>query len=64
VKTEDPSAYVTMNCKLCKSGIALYQLQLRKIVTEVPVKPIIRFRTRYFRHAHPTTRDNVLWHAA
>jgi hypothetical protein len=26
VKTEDPSACVTVNCKLCKSAIALYCL--------------------------------------
>jgi hypothetical protein len=28
VKTENPSACVTVNCKLCKSAIALYCLQV------------------------------------
>jgi hypothetical protein len=26
MNTENPSAYVTVNCKLCKSAIALYCL--------------------------------------
>jgi hypothetical protein len=58
VKTENPSACVTVNCKLCKPAIALYSLQLRETVTEMPVNPIIRSRTRYFRYAYPPTRDS------
>jgi hypothetical protein len=30
------------------------------IVTEVLINPIIRSRTRYFRHAYPHTHDNIV----
>jgi hypothetical protein len=32
---------------------------LREAVTEVLVDPIIRTRTRYFRHAYHPTRNNI-----
>jgi hypothetical protein len=31
VKTENPSARATVNCKLCRSAIALYCLQSRVV---------------------------------
>jgi hypothetical protein len=34
---------------------------LRELVTEVLINPIIRTRTRYFRHAYPHTRDNTIF---
>jgi hypothetical protein len=34
----------------------------RESVTEVPINPIIRSRTRYFRHTYPQTRDNIVLH--
>jgi hypothetical protein len=37
VETENPCACVTVNCNLCESVIMLSQLQLREIVTEVPI---------------------------
>jgi hypothetical protein len=32
---------------------------MRVSVTEVLINPIIRTRTRYFRHEYPTTRDRI-----
>jgi hypothetical protein len=31
VKTENPSVCVTLNCKVCRSAIALYYLELRVV---------------------------------
>jgi hypothetical protein len=57
MKTENPSARATVNRKLCKPAIALYQLYSREIITEVQKNPITRIRTRYFHHAYPPTHD-------
>jgi hypothetical protein len=54
METENPSACATVDCKLCKSAIALYCLYLREIVN-----PIIRTRSCYFRHAYPPTSENI-----
>lgn len=54
MKTENHRERVAVNCKLCKSVI-----ELRGIVTEVPINPVIRSITRYFRHAYLTTRDRI-----
>jgi hypothetical protein len=35
-------------------------VRLRELVTKVLINPIIRTRTRYFRHAYHPTRDNIL----
>jgi hypothetical protein len=63
MKTENPSACETVNCKVCKSAIALCYLYLsiikRQCVTEVLINPIIRTRTRHSRHAYHPTRDNI-----
>jgi hypothetical protein len=59
MKAEDPSPCVTVNCKLWKSTIALYLNPLRKLVTKVLINPIIRTRTRHFRHAYHPTRDHI-----
>jgi hypothetical protein len=63
VKAGNPSACAEVNWKLCKSAIALYCLYLsvikRECVTEVLINPIIRTRTRHFRHAYHPTRDNI-----
>jgi hypothetical protein len=52
VKTEKPSACATVECKACKSVVALYCLHLSVIkgecVTKVLINPIIRTRTRHF----------------
>jgi hypothetical protein len=33
----------------------------RECVTEVPLNPIIRARTHYFRHVYPPTRHNTIY---
>jgi hypothetical protein len=33
---------------------------LRDIVTAVPINPILRTRTRYFRPAYHSTHDNII----
>jgi hypothetical protein len=52
VETKNPSACATVECKVCKSAIALYCLYLNVIksecVTEELINPIIRTRTRHF----------------
>jgi hypothetical protein len=54
VKTQNPHACGTVNWKVCKiSHIAV------TIITKVSINPIIRTRTRYFRHAYPPTCDNI-----
>jgi hypothetical protein len=46
---------------VCKSAIALYlSVSKRERVTEVLINPIIRTRTRHFRHAYPHSRDSIL----
>jgi hypothetical protein len=35
-------------------------MDLLKLVSEVPINTTTRSRTRYFRHAYPTTRDNII----
>jgi hypothetical protein len=53
VKTENPSAFATMNWKCVRTSVtALYCMYLsvinRKCVTKVLMNPIIRTRTRHF----------------
>jgi hypothetical protein len=44
----------TVNWKMCKSAIAMYLSVIKRVsVTKVLINPIIRTRTRYFRHAYP-----------
>jgi hypothetical protein len=53
VEPENPSACATVNRKLCKSAKALYlSVIYTDSVTEVLINPIIRTRTRHFRHAY------------
>jgi hypothetical protein len=59
VKTGNPSAYATADCKVCKSAIALVIVITRESVTEVLIKPIIQTITRYFRHAYHLTRASM-----
>jgi hypothetical protein len=44
--------------KVRKSAIALYLNVIKEVVTKVPINPIIRNETHYFRHACPPTRDS------
>jgi hypothetical protein len=66
VETENPSACATVNWKFCKSAIALYGLWVQPVLTiiesdrKVLINPIIRSRTRYYRHAYPHTRDIII----
>jgi hypothetical protein len=61
VKTGNPSACVTVKWRLFKSAIALYLSMIKKeLVTKVLINPIIRTRTRYFRHAYHPTCDNII----
>jgi hypothetical protein len=55
VKTGNPSG----DWKVCNSAIALYLIVITEVVTTVIINPIIRTRTRYFRHAYHPTRDNI-----
>jgi hypothetical protein len=50
VKTENPSACAAVNWKLCKSAIALYLNVIKRTCNPSKINPIIRNRTRYFRH--------------
>jgi hypothetical protein len=59
VKTGDPNARATANCKLCKLATALHLGVIRELVTKMLMTAIIRNRTRYFRDAYPNT-DNTL----
>jgi hypothetical protein len=40
VKTGNPSAYVIVNCKLCKSAFVLYSLLSTTCVNKVLINPI------------------------
>jgi hypothetical protein len=53
VKTENPSACVTVNCKMCRSAIDLYCLSVvPSWVYEVSIKPILQSRTRLKARPH------------
>jgi hypothetical protein len=58
VKNESPSTCATVNWKVCESAIALY-LSVIKRTCNRSTYPIIRTRTRYFRHAYAPTHDNI-----
>jgi hypothetical protein len=62
VETENLSACVKANCKLCKSEIVL-NLSVIKIecVIEVLINPIIRTRTRHSRRSYCPTPDNIIF---
>jgi hypothetical protein len=63
MKTDNPSAFATVNWKVCKSAIALYCLYLsviKRSCNRSANKSNHPNRTRYFRHAYNTTRDNIL----
>jgi hypothetical protein len=51
VKTENPSACAAVNWKCVEQRSRYDWVWLRKLVTEVAINPVIRSRTRYFRHA-------------
>jgi hypothetical protein len=59
VKADDPSACVTVNCKVWKSTIALYLNVIKETCNRDANKSIIRTRTRHFRHAYHPTRDTI-----
>jgi hypothetical protein len=52
--------FVTVNCKMCKSAIALYCQYLSAIkVSKVLMYPIIQTRTRLISRVYHPTRDNM-----
>jgi hypothetical protein len=59
VETENPSACATVNCKVCKSAIALY-LNVIKRTSNQSANPIIPTRNRHFSHVYHPTCDNIL----
>jgi hypothetical protein len=59
VKTGNPSACATVNWKVYKSEKALYLSVSKRTVTKALINPILRTRTRYFRHAYHPTHDNI-----
>jgi hypothetical protein len=63
VERENPSACALVNCKLCKSAIALYCLYVSVIksecVTKVLINLIIRTRTHHFCRMHQPTHDSI-----
>jgi hypothetical protein len=49
METEKTSERATLHCKLCKSAIALYGLELRDTVQKkASINPIIQSRTRCY----------------
>jgi hypothetical protein len=46
VKTQNPSACVTLNCKVCRSAIALYLRVVLSWIFTVSINPIIQSKTR------------------
>jgi hypothetical protein len=61
VKTENPSACATVRWKVCNSATALYLSVFRRTEIKVLINPIVRTRTRYFRHVYHPTRNNTLF---
>jgi hypothetical protein len=60
VNTETSSACATANCELCKFGDNAVLIVIKiELVTELVINPIIRTRTRFFRHAYPHSCDNI-----
>jgi hypothetical protein len=59
VKTENTSVCVTVNCKVCRSAIALYLHVVLSSVYKVSINSIIKSNTPYV-ITHPQTRDNIL----
>jgi hypothetical protein len=53
MKTENPSACVTVNWKVCTPGIALYCFYFRVECIGCPKNPINQSRTRLINHALP-----------
>jgi hypothetical protein len=61
MKTEDTSVCLTLNCKVCRSAIALYYLQLPVVPSgahKVSINPIIQSKPRLI--VTTLTRDNML----
>jgi hypothetical protein len=46
VKTENPSACVTVNCKVCTSAIATYCMWYQVVNVQGAINPIIQSKTR------------------
>jgi hypothetical protein len=61
LKIENPSAFVTVNCKVCKSAIALYCLWSRVVNAWGALNPIIQSGIRLISHAqNPLKRDSIM----
>jgi hypothetical protein len=59
VKADNPSACVTVDCKLWKSTILLYLNVIKITRNQDVINSIIRTRTRHSRYAYHPTRDNI-----
>jgi hypothetical protein len=51
VKTENRSVCAALNCKVCRSAIALYLPVVPCCVNKVSINPIIQSKTRFTSHA-------------
>jgi hypothetical protein len=51
VKTEKPSACVTVKCEMCRSEIALLLPVVPSCVNKVSINPIIQSKPRLISHA-------------
>jgi hypothetical protein len=58
VNTEDPSACVTVNCKVYRSARVLLLSVVPNNVYKVSIKPIIQYKTCLTSHAQTRTHDN------
>jgi hypothetical protein len=59
VKTENPSACATVNCKVRgDSGSAVLPV-VPSCVNNVSINPVIQYKTRLISHAHTPVRGNI-----
>jgi hypothetical protein len=62
LKTEKPSAYVTVNCKGCRIVITLYYLWSRVVwMYKVSINPIIQSKTHLISHPTHDSMFCVAW---
>jgi hypothetical protein len=62
VKTENPSACVTVNCKVCRIAIALQLPVVPSCVNKVSINAISQSRTHLISHAH-LVHVTIFWSA-
>jgi hypothetical protein len=59
VKNGSPGTWVTVNCNVCISVIALYCLQSRVVNASGAINRIIQSKPRLISHAATPSRDNI-----